>query len=79
MDESVSVGSATDASAVFCVFDAGTVFGPTGPDGLPTIIDDQVISVRNDYRLYLENGTWLVGEQKELQELGEGNLCPPVG
>ena len=76
--ESVSVQSSTEATALYCVFDAAAVMGPIGPDGQPTVVNDQVISLRNEYHLFLENGLWKVGEQLELEELGEGNLCPPA-
>ena len=76
--ESVIVVSATEATAIYCVFDAGTVLGPNAPDGSQTIVNDQVLSFRNEYRLYLEEAHWRVGEKNELEHLGEGNLCPPA-
>lgn len=76
--ESVNVVSATQATAIYCAFDAGTVMGPVGPDGVPTVVNDEVLSVRNEYRLYLEGGGWRVGEQRELEQLGRGSLCPPA-
>ena len=76
--ESVSVESGTQATAVFCVFDAGTVLGPNGPDGLPTVVNDQILSLRSEYVLFLEDDDWRVGEKRELERLGEGNLCPPA-
>ena len=30
------------------------------------------------YQLYLEDGRWLVGEQRSSSNSGEGNLCPPA-
>ena len=77
--ESIAVESTIEAMAVYCVFDAGTVLGPNGPDGLATIVNDQVLSLRNEYHLFLEDGVWLVGEKQELDHLGEGNLCPAAG
>jgi hypothetical protein len=76
--ESVSFPSSVEATAVYCVFDAGTVFGPIGPDGLPTVVNDQVLSLRNEYELFLEDGIWRVGDKRELERLGEGSLCPPA-
>ena len=76
--ESVSIDSPSEATAVFCVFDAGTVLGPDGPDGLPTVVNNQIVSLRDEYHLFLENGNWLVGEKQELERLGEGSLCPPA-
>jgi hypothetical protein len=76
--ESVAIVSATEATAVFCVFDAGTVLGPNGPDGSPTIINDEVLSFRNEYHLYLEEAHWRVGEKNQVEQLGTGNQCPPA-
>ena len=76
--ESIALESTTEATAVYCVFDAGTVLGPNGPDGVPTIVNDQVLSLKSEFHLFLEGGTWLVGEKQELERLGEGNLCPPA-
>ncbi len=76
VDESVTMGSATEANAVFCVFDAGAVMGPNGPDGLPTVVNDVIASVRYRFQLFLEDGAWRVGEQSQLERLGEGSLCP---
>jgi hypothetical protein len=76
--ESVTVTTATQASAVFCVFDAGTVLGPVGPDGQPTVVNDEVLSLRDQYDLFLDGNEWRVGEKQELQRVGEGSLCPPA-
>jgi hypothetical protein len=76
--ESVTIESSTEATALFCVFDAGLVMGPTGPDGQPTVVNDQILSLRNEYRLFLEDGLWKVGEQLQLDELGQGDRCPPA-
>lgn len=76
--ESVAFVSAVEATAVFCAYDAGAVMGPIGPDGLPTVMDDQIVSVRYQYRTFFEGDSWRVGEQQELERLGEGSLCPPA-
>jgi hypothetical protein len=68
----------TEATATYCLYDAGAVMGPNGPDGIPTVVDDQILSLRNDYHLFLESGSWKVGEQLPLETLGKGNLCPPA-
>lgn len=75
--ESVTVISPTEATAIYCAYDAATVLGPAGPDGLPTVVNDEILNLRNEYRLYLEANVWLVGEQQEIQDLGQGNQCPP--
>ena len=76
VEESIVIESSIEATAIYCVFDAGIVMGPTGPDGLPTVVNDQVLSLRDEYHLFLEHGSWLVGEKQELEHLGDGNLCP---
>ncbi|MEP7046006.1 MAG: hypothetical protein ABI949_04970, partial [Ilumatobacteraceae bacterium] len=76
--ESTTVESADAATAVFCIFDAGTVLGPLGPDGLPTVVNDQIQSIRYEYHVFLEGGDWLVGEVRQLERLGEGSSCPPA-
>ena len=76
--ESVSVNTTSAATAVFCAYDAGAVMGPNGPDGQATVINDVMASVRYEFHLFLEDGTWRVGEQRELERLGEGLLCSPA-
>jgi hypothetical protein len=75
--ESVSPRSASEASATYCLYDAGIVMGPVGPDGQPTVVNDVILSVRYEYGVFLEDGVWKVGRQHELEQLGEGNHCPP--
>lgn len=75
--ESVSMELPTEATAIYCAHDALIVLGPTGPDGLPTTVNDTIASVRYTYGLFLEDGSWLVGRQHESERLGTGNLCPP--
>ena len=58
--------------------DALIVLGPNGPDGLPTTVNDQIISYRFRYDVYLDSHTWKVGGQLQQESLGEGNLCPPA-
>jgi hypothetical protein len=75
--ESVNVTSDSEANAIYCVYDAGIVMGPTGPDGAPTVINDVIASVRYSYDLFFESGAWSVGRQQQVERLGEGSLCPP--
>jgi hypothetical protein len=75
--ESVTVSMPSEATAMYCVYDPGIVLGATGPDGLPTVVNDQISSIRYSYGLFLEEGLWRVGRQHELERLGEGSLCPP--
>src|SRR4051794_20539519 len=67
--ESATVQSPTTASAVYCVFDAGTVLGPNGPDNLPTIVNDEAATIRDEFQLFMEDGTWRVGEKNQLERL----------
>lgn len=76
--ESVSLNTSSEATAVFCAYDAGAVMGPSGPDGQATVINDVIASVRYEFRLFLEDGSWRVGEQRELERLGQGLLCSPA-
>jgi hypothetical protein len=76
--ESVTIVSPTEATAIFCAYDAGTVLGPNGPDGLPTVVNDESLSIKNEYHLYLEQSGWLTGEQQQIEAMGQGNMCPPA-
>jgi hypothetical protein len=58
-----------------CVFDAGIVLGPNGPDGQPTVVNDEERSLSVKHTLFLEDGVWRVGQEDILVELGSGNLC----
>ena len=78
MNESVDVSSESEATAIYCAYDGLIVLGPTGPDGQPTTVNDEVMSYRYEYRTYLEDGHWMVGGQDPQGTLGQGNLCPPA-
>jgi hypothetical protein len=73
--ESVDFASPTEATASACWFDAAVVMGPLGPDGNPTIVDDQILSYRYNFVVYLEGGVWRVGEQLDIEHLGSGDAC----
>jgi hypothetical protein len=73
--ESVSIDSPSQATAIYCAHDALIVLGPNGPDGLPTTVNDEIMSFRFRYDVYLDSGTWKVGGQLQQDSLGEGNLC----
>jgi hypothetical protein len=77
--ESVQQTSPTQATTIDCAFDSLIVLGPNGSDGLPTIVNNQIHSTRYAHTLYLEDGTWKVGVEEEVAELGEGNQCPAAG
>ena len=75
VSESISMTSPVLADVTACWYDAGIVLGPLGPDGNPTVVDDQVLSYRYAFSVYLEGGQWRVGTQMTVARLGEGNLC----
>jgi hypothetical protein len=57
-----------------CWFDAAVVFGPVGPDLLPTVVNDEIRNSHHELTLYLENGVWRVGI-KVKTPLPEGQTC----
>jgi hypothetical protein len=75
--ETVTQSSPAEATATFCAYDALIVEGPTAPDGMPTVVNDEILSIRYLYRVFLEGTTWRVGEQTEVAELGNTEKCAP--
>jgi hypothetical protein len=67
--------SPTEVTAQTCWFDAAVVLGPIGPDGAPTVVNDEVLTIRYDIDLYLENDLWRVGDQAKIEELSDGTTC----
>ena len=41
------------------------------------VLNDTIISVREKQALYLDGTEWKVGEAATVQDLGDGNQCPP--
>lgn len=76
--ESVTFNSNNEAAVMICGYDAGIMLGLPGPDGQPTVVNDQLVSARSTLTMDLREGRWLVGKS-ESARLGEGNLCPPQG
>ena len=74
----VTFDSPTVAEATFCGYDAGILLGPPGPDGKATIVDDTITSAHRKYKMFLEGGTWKVGQDDLVDKLGDGNKCPPA-
>ena len=72
---SVQVVNQDEATVESCWYDAGVVLGPVGPDGQPTVVNDQSGSARYSHTVFNENGTWRVAEQSELTNLGDGDAC----
>jgi len=75
--QSVSLDDPTSAVAFSCWYDASVLLGPPGSDGQPTVLNDNKISVREKQALYFDGTAWKVGEAATVQDLGDGNQCPP--
>lgn len=73
--EDVTLSTPTTSIVTSCIFDSGVVLGPDGPDGQPTVVNDQAVSKRFRDTLYLENGEWLLGSGEEVAILGDGDRC----
>ena len=75
--QSVALEDATSALTFSCWYDASTLLGPIGADGQPTVLNDKVISVREKQELFFDGTDWKVGEAATVEDLGDGNKCPP--
>jgi hypothetical protein len=76
--QSVVLENPTSAIAYSCLYDASILLGP--PDttgGAPKVLNDKLISVRQKQALYFDGTDWKVGEAATVQDLGDGNRCPP--
>jgi len=73
--EAANLASSTEAVATVCEYDAGAVMGPVGPDGLPTVVNDETLTVWYELHLFLENGVWRVGEQLKTTPAAEVASC----
>ncbi len=76
--QSVVLDNPTSAIAYSCWYDASILLGP--PDsagGAPKVLNDKLISVRQKQALYFDGTDWKVGEAATVQDLGDGNRCPP--
>ena len=76
--QSVALDDATSAVTFSCWYDASILLGPNGADGQPTVLNDKIISVREKQELYLDGTVWKVGEAATVEDLGDGNKCPPA-
>lgn len=76
--QSVALQDATSAVTFSCWYDASKLLGPIGADGQPTVLNDKMISVREKQELYLDGTDWKVGEAATVEDLGDGNKCPPA-
>jgi len=75
--QSVALDDPTSATTFSCWYDASVLLGPAGADGQPTVLNDKIISVREKQALYFDGSAWKVGEAATVQDLGDGNQCPP--
>jgi len=75
--QSIGLDDPTSAVTFSCWYDASVLLGPAGADGLPTVLNDKKISVREKQALYFDGTSWKVGEAATVQDLGDGNQCPP--
>lgn len=41
------------------------------------MLNDKIISVRQKQSLYFDSIDWKVGEAATVEDLGDGNKCPP--
>lgn len=72
--ESVNVRG-DQAVVVACRFDAGAVLGADGPDGRPTVVNDEQLSIRYSHRFFLDETGWRVGQTDVVAQLGAGDQC----
>ena len=75
--QSVALEGATSAVTFSCWYDASTLLGPIGANGQPTVLNDKIISVREKQLLFFDGADWKVGEAATVEDLGDGNKCPP--
>lgn len=71
----IEVVNPSEVRVQSCWYDAGVVLGPPGPDGLPTVINDETGSSTYSHTLFLESGIWRVAEQNELESLSTEDSC----
>jgi hypothetical protein len=76
--QSVALDDPTAAVAFSCWYDASILLGPVDASGKPTVLNDKIISVREKQSLYFDGTAWKVGEAATVQDLGDGNKCPPA-
>jgi len=76
--QSVALQDRTSAVTFSCWYDASILLGPLDSAGQPTVLNDKEISVREKQELYFDGTDWKVGEAATVQDLGDGNQCPPA-
>jgi hypothetical protein len=75
--QSVAFEDPKSAVAFSCWYDASILLGPPDSGGQPTVLNDKIISVRYKQSLYFDGAAWKVGEAAPVEDLGDGNQCPP--
>ena len=75
--QSVALEDPTSAITFSCWYDASILLGPVDATGSPAVLNDKIISVREKQALYFDGTDWKVGEAATVQDLGDGNKCPP--
>jgi hypothetical protein len=75
--QSVAFDDPKSAVAFSCWYDASILLGPPDSGGQPTVLNDKIISVRYKQSLYFNGTDWKVGEAAPVEDLGDGNQCPP--
>lgn len=75
--QSVALEDPTSAITFSCWYDASILLGPVDTTGQPAMLNDKIISVREKQALYFDGTDWKVGEAATVQDLGDGNQCPP--
>ncbi len=75
--QSVALDDPTSAITFSCWYDASILLGPLNASGQPTVLNDTILSVREKQALYFDGTDWKVGEAATVQDLGDGNRCPP--
>jgi hypothetical protein len=75
--QSVALDDPTSAITFSCWYDASILLGPVDATGQPAVLNDKIISVREKQALYFDGTDWKVGEAATVQDLGDGNQCPP--
>ena len=75
--QSLALDDPTSAIVFSCWYDASILLGPVDASGQPAVLNDKIISVREKQALYFDGTDWKVGEAATVQDLGDGNKCPP--
>jgi len=72
----INVNASGDrATATACWFDGLVALGPNGPDGNPTIANDQSRTRHSLHEFQLIDGRWLLAKSTTLEKLGTEDEC----